>query len=809
MNTLENLIPANLASAVGETFMHALWQLAGVAVLLLLTLLFVNRKAAAQRYRLGTIALGLMLALPIGTFFYVFEPAEAGTSISGAAFISSEVAEFGIFPVATSETTLLEQVTAFFNQYAQLIFGLWMVGTFFFALRFAGGYYQVQRLRRRHTVAVPEEFAASLEQLAERMGIRRRVTLMQSRLIDSPLVVGVFKPMVLVPMGMLTGLSSEQIECILTHELAHVRRLDYFVNIMQSMVEILLFFHPAVWWVSKMVREERENACDQVVVDLKENRMVYAHALLNLEVMRSKRPQLALGANGGKLFLRIQRITGGESTPKRPYTRGLFLGLFSLILILLLTTTSKEQIKASMPFLSDVPPELQFSEDQTPQNESALVSDSEQDTAQDSEVEVVAVEEEVREDAYSFAFALKDRLNGDGELDLGSLMKMIDSKRNFHYAFANMAHAAVDSPLTKVVIIEDGREVEISFDKDGKIASVSRDGQTVPQSEHAAYQERMAQIFSSPKVTGYARVSPPAPGAMPGMPPMPKIGKLPPMPPIPNIDFKDMPSPPAPPENMEEDEAARERYEEEMEAYEDSMEAWAERFEEQFEEGEWANFEEQMEAWGEQVEEEFDDGRWDEFGERMEVWAEGFAERFSDENEARISGEWEGSAENWEEFAERMEQMGEEIAAQFENQDWDEFGREMERLGERIEKEVEREMRGLEKELQQMEKELHIVQGRAHHKEKERLERESNAVANGVDFLRRELDRDGLANEGESFKLKINEDDMYINGQKQARSVHKKYVRILEDRLNIPVNEDDVQINFKKRSKSEKMQIER
>jgi TonB family protein len=133
---------------------------------------------------------------------------------------------------------------------------------------------------------------------------------LKSALVEVPTVIGWLRPVVLVPVSCFTGLSSAQIEAILSHELAHIRRHDYLVSVFQSVIEALLFYHPAVWWVSKQVRRERECCCDDMAVGVGGDALAYAKALSYLEERRSSLPEVALGANGGVLTMRIKRLLG-------------------------------------------------------------------------------------------------------------------------------------------------------------------------------------------------------------------------------------------------------------------------------------------------------------------------------------------------------------------------------------------------------------------------------------------------------------------------------------------------------------------
>lgn len=790
MKSLEYLIPSNLAAAIGETFMHSLWQLAGVAILMALVLAFVNRKASATRYRIGTVALALMVIFPMTTFFLVYEPA-AETTTSLSSTIESGISQLAFIPVANSEMTLMEQVGEFFNQNAYLIMGLWLIGALFFTLRFTGSYLQVRRLKRKNTSPAPAEAVAMLRSLIDRMGIRRAVTLLQSSQVDTPMVIGAFKPVILVPMGLFAGLTTEQVECVLAHELAHVRRWDFFVNILQSMVEIALFYHPAMWWITKMVREERENCCDQIVVDLKENRLVYAKALLNLEVLRSKRPALAMGANGGKLFQRIQRITGGEPRQRRPQSRSIFLAIFSLCLVLMLTTTTKEQLQASIPYFNFLPPELQFVADQTDDGNTEEIASEE--VSEEEEVEEVDEVDVFDGDESTIVldFEEGDEFFKAKNLPLNFGMSTSeDGGHNFIFRTANLVKQlkasltmGIDSPITQIVMVEDGEEVRISFDGNGKISRVIKNGAEVPSSDYGSYEEMVAKAMGKHSghhgdhhrvvVRGRAHS-----GDVPPMPPMPDVNvRIPPMPPMPSLNLKHLKElPPPPPPPSDDSEAAKRKHEKAMERYEEEVERWAEEFEAKFDEGEWEAYGEAMEEWGEKIGQNFNEEEWEEYGEQMEAWGESFGK-------------------NWEEF-------GEELAEKFEHMELDGMSEEIE---EEVEREIERAMRTMERELERAERDRERVERRREEVEIERHRRmadEERDMAdrymNGMDRLKRSLDRDGLVDEGDSFKLKISEDEMYLNGDRQARSIQEKYLHIIHSMGIEGEGNEWIEINYKK-----------
>src|SRR5438552_442132 len=183
--------------------------------------------------------------------------------------------------------------------------GLWGAGVLLLSLRALGGWALVQRLRRSGLAGVPAAIESTLARLVGALRVSAPVRLYESALVQVPTVIGWLRPVILLPASALTGLSAGQLELILAHELAHIRRGDYLLNLLQTAVETLLFYHPAVWWVGKTMRLERENCCDDVAVSACGNALTYARALTELEQLRCSEPQLALAANGGSLIDRI------------------------------------------------------------------------------------------------------------------------------------------------------------------------------------------------------------------------------------------------------------------------------------------------------------------------------------------------------------------------------------------------------------------------------------------------------------------------------------------------------------------------
>ena len=191
----------------------------------------------------------------------------------------------------------------------------WLCGVLLFSFCRAIGWAALRRLRRRAGSDPPPAWLEVLNRVRIRMKVSVPVTLLESGLANVPLVVGHLRPAILMPVGLLAGLPAEQIELILMHEMAHIRRHDYLVNMLQTVVESVMFYNPAVWWISKVIRTERENCCDDIVVESTQKASVYASALAALEEIRSDQREVVMAAAGGSLLKRIRRILG-QSEPQ-------------------------------------------------------------------------------------------------------------------------------------------------------------------------------------------------------------------------------------------------------------------------------------------------------------------------------------------------------------------------------------------------------------------------------------------------------------------------------------------------------------
>jgi TonB family protein len=316
-----------LASAISGALIHFIWQGAIVGVSLSLALFGLRRRSPNSRYIISCVALAVLALMPLVTTWLLYSrpaPARSGAAAANVSQVISAAAA----PLQFRQTLWLNWLRVWALQ-------LWSVGVLMFSMRLILGYKHAFTLRRRGSPA-GESVIGVVTRLTKIMGVRRKVRALMSSMVESPSVVGWLRPVILLPPATLMGLTSLQLEAIIAHEIAHIRRYDYLVNMVQMLVETLLFYHPAVWWTSKRIRLERELCCDDLAVRFCGNPLRYAKALTRLERLRLSTPNVAMASTGGPLLYRIQRlvgVNGKEHGPSRlPALLAIGIGVLCLAL---------------------------------------------------------------------------------------------------------------------------------------------------------------------------------------------------------------------------------------------------------------------------------------------------------------------------------------------------------------------------------------------------------------------------------------------------------------------------------------------
>ena len=347
----------SVLEAVGWALLHFVWQGALVALAVAVALRSLRRASASVRYAVSAGALFAMMLLPGATAWRLVRgdvqpaiealdasrvdaaidarpartPAVARTTVDrrpahprapdpagaervGVNGLATPAAD-GLRgpsrgPTRPRVATLLPWLVA-----------AWATGVLLLSARLLGGWVRARRLSSWGVSPAPDACRAALARLAARLDVRRTIRLFESHVVEVPIAIGWLRPVVLLPTTAFTGLTLDQLDAILAHELAHIRRHDYAVNLAQSVIETVLFYHPAVWWVSRQVRQEREHCCDDLAVAVCGDREGYARALVGMERLRQPVPLLAVGANGGSLVMRVRRLLSPDIIHAEPAPR--------------------------------------------------------------------------------------------------------------------------------------------------------------------------------------------------------------------------------------------------------------------------------------------------------------------------------------------------------------------------------------------------------------------------------------------------------------------------------------------------------
>ena len=312
-------MPDVLVDKLGWVLLHSLWQGIFIGLITAGGLYLLRRSSANLRYIFVFFALILVLVIPILTVCCTDNDFSLGldpTQIKGGQ--EKVTLEFergyhsaGKFRQAARPESGIECWVRRLNQSLPTITACWAVGLLAVSLWHIGGYWRARRWIRQGMSDLDSYRNRRFQALLQRIGVRQVVRIVQTACLDVPAVIGAVKPVILIPASLLTGMDSEALEAIVLHEMIHIRRHDYLMNIVQTVIETLMFYHPVVWWVSHRIRQEREHCCDDAVVRILGDEVIYIKSLVSLEEGRH-RFRMAVAADGCDLFQRIRRLTVGH-----------------------------------------------------------------------------------------------------------------------------------------------------------------------------------------------------------------------------------------------------------------------------------------------------------------------------------------------------------------------------------------------------------------------------------------------------------------------------------------------------------------
>lgn len=331
MIEMGDLISQRFIYALGWTIIHSLWQSSLIALGYFFITSMIKKESSNHRYNLGIFSLIILLGTTAITFwraYHSFAPA----AMMPISKITPGSGSLG----AVKDPSFTSLIQGFISQHMTLVVGLWFLGVFVLVIHFIGDYISNLRIKGSPCIDAPDLWQRRLTALSQKMNLSKWVRIKETARIATPVTIGHVKPLILFPVGLLASLPVDQVEAIIAHELAHILRRDYLVNILQNFVDIFYFYHPGVRWISARIRVERENCCDDMAVGVVGDSIMFARALANIQTWHFKQPCLAMSVLGkrDKLFHRIRRVTKMQQKGTRS-TEGLIgacvLGLFLVI----------------------------------------------------------------------------------------------------------------------------------------------------------------------------------------------------------------------------------------------------------------------------------------------------------------------------------------------------------------------------------------------------------------------------------------------------------------------------------------------
>jgi beta-lactamase regulating signal transducer with metallopeptidase domain len=306
-------------SRVGWTLVHFLWQGTAAAGILALMLWLTKGRSPRLRYGMACLVLAVMALAPVATWYQLGQPRTTDRVILKSPHHATHATPDSRSVAPSEQSSLIVGEVSSSRAWEWVLplsVGLWLLGVAAMSLRLASGWAWLQWLRRRpDTVPASDDIQLRLLRLCQRMRLASNIRILLCEKVSGPTVMGWLRPVILLPSAALLGMPPDQMELVLAHELSHILRHDFAINLLQSCVEVLLFYHPAVWWVSAKIRQERELCCDDLAVRTTGDALDYAAALTRLEALcrppvppRHAAQALALGATGGSFMHRIRRL---------------------------------------------------------------------------------------------------------------------------------------------------------------------------------------------------------------------------------------------------------------------------------------------------------------------------------------------------------------------------------------------------------------------------------------------------------------------------------------------------------------------
>lgn len=361
MNLLHYIAAENVINALGWTLIHSFWQIAVIGLLLKAGLLIFRNKSAETRFTLTSVSLMATALISVITFVKNYESGAVEKFAQPLSVGYDEVLQDQSWIVQTQMIEenksriqrIVQQIPGFIDANLRMIVLFWLAGMLIFSFRFAGSYLYIRRLKKSGTQPATGMLFRTALQIKTRLKICKEIRLAESVLVKIPMVIGHLKPVVLMPVGLAAALPYEQVEAIIAHELAHIRRSDYLQNILKLVLQVLYFYHPVIWWISGEMEKERENCCDDITIGILGGEKSLQSALISLQQFQQKSAYVA-AAFVSKKYKLLNRIKRMKTTNQiKQGFKGNLAGFIVLLGGIIVLTTSS----AFSPKLDDLPGE--------------------------------------------------------------------------------------------------------------------------------------------------------------------------------------------------------------------------------------------------------------------------------------------------------------------------------------------------------------------------------------------------------------------------------------------------------------------
>ncbi|MBC7948594.1 MAG: M48 family metalloprotease [Chitinophagaceae bacterium] len=468
---LRNWLPAETIKAICWTLVHSLWQGLLAAALAALVIGLTRKSSARLRYNLLCGVLMSFILVSVYTLLGEFQAGQSGDAAVTAesrGHTASSITNAGRSEIIIQSPKPIDTFISFLNNHAGTIMLLWMIFFLVHCIKIFAGLTAIHRLRKDR-VHEATDWQERLMKLSKAIGVTYPVKLLQSELVKVPVAIGFFKPVILVPLGLLSHLPPEQVETILLHELAHIRRRDYLINILQRFAEAVFFFNPALRWISGLIRQEREACCDDIVVANTHHKVYYLEALVSFQEYSFDHSEyaMAIGSKRHYLLNRVKRMLTREN--KKLNLMEKIVLLAGLIMV------------SAFGFIQQQPPAAKTSDVvNTSKQPGIIVAEKKQVETKAPQVGTRTTRKRENENVSSFTDSIPP-VKKQQEKE-----KETANEPNFTMIYSDVDDDGTRKSSTTIATDNQGKKYTITK-LNGKITSLAIDGVPVPESEFGKY----------------------------------------------------------------------------------------------------------------------------------------------------------------------------------------------------------------------------------------------------------------------------------------------------------------------------------